>query len=104
MAWTPRYVGGKLSIVPDNDEDFANQAIFDRIREIESDIRSLVLSAKDGKFEAIAMIRLFGQITGLFGMRDFIVYHGPQDEEAAARFDESIELDKRLNAELDARL
>jgi hypothetical protein len=101
MAWTPRYVDGQLSIVPDDKEEFAERAIFDRTQKIEGSIRELIQqAAKDGKFEVISMLRVFGAINGLFGSRTFLVKSGPADPATKARTAEMLALDERLNEEL----
>ena len=107
MPWTPRYVNGLLSIVPDESEDFAERAIFDRLRDIEISIGTLVESAEKGKFETREMLRVFGKITGLFGGTDFVLRSGPPDPVAGAALEakmaEMLALDRKLNAELDER-
>lgn len=102
MAWTPKYVNGKLSIVPDANEEFAEGEINRRLCDIENDIAELIQDAKDGKFQTVTMLKVFARIGGMLGRREFIVLSGPPDPDATKRWDEMVALDARLNAELEA--
>lgn len=107
MTWTPRYMDGKIAIVPDDSEDFVSMEIEKRIRTIEERIRVCIQTMRaDPEADFSEMFRIFSAIHGLFGVHSFIVRHGAPVAESAdviARVDALCIETARLNAELDAR-